>query len=571
MIAWIVIAALGVLGYLLIDGDGSLPGASVTDTSPPWEPVAGFELRSLVLAERDAVLASGDLARAAAIHGRLAQEAELRAKAVMDAWMDRRHPETGLFPQAMDKPFWNYRNTAADFYGFMLHAALAFDDAEALALLRETMAKESALAAAGELCQPVRYDTAKPIREDHDERMFASTEYVKDGLISVVERTNDPAAYDRMIAVIDAIGANLRHPSPGGVLPSTRSEPNGNMLQVWSRLAFREPEKPYAELGARLADAVVTQMLPANDGLPAHYFDYENDRVTEAKTMLRDHGNELPVGLAEAYALAVSRRDDPVWQQRAERWAEPIAAMFELILTHGVNDDGLLGNTLDPATRELTDPRPSDNWGYVFCGVLLFAESARTHGVIESGRLDAMLERIDAVCAAVAQTNGTPWQGANFDGYADSIESALYLVKHRPETAALLLPWVDRQIDLMFQAQRGEGFVGGQYLDGNFIRTSLMYADRKRGGWRLEPWAPGISVGYAENRAEGEAVLHVASADGYTGRLVADRPRHAEFLGLPWDWPRLNSWPEWSVGGEAIALDLAAGEARVIEMGSLPR
>ncbi|MEM9420092.1 MAG: hypothetical protein AAGA25_13715 [Planctomycetota bacterium] len=559
VIAWIVIVALGVLIYLLIDGDGALPGAKPMAKGEPWVPVQGYELRTMVLAERDAALAEGDLQRAAEINGQLAQEAVLRSKAVLDAWMTWRHPETGLFPQSQDKPEWNYRNTAADCFGFLVHAAMHTDDEETLELLRETIRKESALAEKGALCQPAKYDTAKPVSEDHDELLFASSEYVKDGLISVYERTGDQQVYDRMTEVLDNILANMKHESDFGLLPSTRSEPNGNMLQMCSRLAYREGGEKYADLAGRLADAVVSQMLPANHGLPAHYFDFTNNKVLESKTMLRDHGNELPVGLAETYALAVSRMDESEWKDRADRWAEPMMNMFELIFAHGINEDGLIGNTIDPATMTLSDTRPSDNWGYIFCGVLLFVESARTHGVIEAERLDAILDKLDGVVEAVSQTNGVPWQGGNFDGYADSLESALYMAAYRPSTAELMSPWVDGQIDLMYQVQAADGFVARTYLDGNFIRTSLMYADQKQGGWRLEPWDAGTRVGYAKDESTGKAVLVVSTTDGYEGSLVPDTVRHAEFLGLAWNWPRLNSWPEWSDQDRVISTVLREG------------
>ncbi|MBB6430717.1 hypothetical protein HNQ40_002523 [Algisphaera agarilytica] len=586
MIAWVVIVALGVLIYLLIDGDGALPGAKPISQGEPWVPVQGYELRSLVLADYDRAMASNDLIRVAEINGQLAQEATLRSKAVLDAWMTWRHPETGLFPQSEDKPEWNYRNTAADCFGFLIHAAMHTSDDAALALLSETIRKETALAEKGALCQPAKYDTAKPISEDHDELLFASSEYVKDGLISVYERTGDEQVYDRMTEVLDNILANMKHESDFGLLPSTRSEPNGNMLQMCSRLAYREGGEKYADLAGRLADAVVAQMLPANHGLPAHYFDFTSNKVIESKAMLRDHGNELPVGLAEAFALAVSRLDEPEWKERADRWAEPMMNMFELIFAHGINEDGLIGNTIDPATMTLSDTRPSDNWGYIFCGVLLFAESARTHGELGTDRIDALLAKLDGVVEAVSQTNGLPWQGGNFDGYADSLESALYMAAYRPSTAAMMLPWVDRQIDMMYQVQAADGFVGRTYLDGNFIRTSLMYADQKQGGWRLEPWNPGTRVGYAKDESTGKAVLVVATADGYEGSLVPDTSRHAELLGLSWNWPRLNSWPEWSdrsrttqsrfIEGGVVRdsselpltgyrLDLKAGESLVVE------
>lgn len=570
IIAWLIIAVLAVLVGLLIHGKGSLPGRQPRESEVEWPTAGAFQLRAVVLASRDAARQAGDLVAEATHHATLAHEAELRARALMRAWLRRQDKHTHLFPQAPNVPEWNYRNTAADFFGFMLHAAMATDDDEALARLRRTLDAEAAHSPPGSLCQPVHYRTAKPIREDHDELLFASSEYIKDGLISVYERHGDEQVFARMVAVLDAIVANSRHASPRGMLPSTRSEPNGNLLQVCSRLSYRTDADPaWADLAGRLADAVIEQMLPANHGLPAHYFDFNKNRVLEAKTMLRDHGNELPVGLSEAFALAVHRgRDDARWRERAERWAEPLAAMYEKILAHGFNEEGLLGNELNPATGKLDDPKPSDNWGYVFSGVLLYTEAATALGRIDPARLDAMTRRIEEALRDVMKTDGLAWQGRNPDGYYDALESAIYMAHHFPDArgaiARGLTDWVDRQIEAMFSAQRPHGMAAGIYLDGNFIRTALMYADQKSGGWRVQPWSPGVRVGLARD-GEGRAVVVVECDEAYTGRLLPDIARHREWLNLPRDMPRLNSWPEWFTDGQvrSAALELEGQSASI--------
>ena len=38
----------------------------------------------------------------------------------------------------------------------------------------------------------------------------------------------------------------------------------------------------------------------------------------------------------------------------------------------------------------------------------------------------------------------------------------------------------------------------------------------------------------------------VVEADSaWSGELRFDTPRHRDVLHLPWDWPRINSFPEW--------------------------
>jgi hypothetical protein len=527
-----------------------------------WPDRSHVGLRASLLRTRDHAAARGDLESAALLHAGLAQEALLRARAVHDAWMTRRHPVTKLFPRGPRAAVWNYRDTAADFLGFQLHAALRLRPAS-LPALGETLAAEDALEPDGALCQPVDVVTGRPLEADAEERIFASSEYVKDGLISVYERFGDTPVGPRMFEVLDAVLAHSAHASKFGPIPGGGSEVNGNVLQVCSRLSFSADtparRAAYATMAARVADAVTQQMLPACNGLPVRTFDYERGRAVDPHIKLRDHGNEVMPGLAEAYAMAVARRGGggggaagAEWARRADRWAEPIARMLETALDKGCDADGVPRSAIDTATLAITDNRPSDNWGYLLNGVLLFTRAAREHGALPPERLDALDARADRVAAAVTALYGAEWEGPLMDGYCDTLESALYVAHYRPSLAGTLLPWVDDQIGLLFARQAADGFVGGNYLDGNFIRTSLMYADQKSGGWRVEPFRDDVRVGYARAAAGSDgtgaarAVLVVACDRPYAGRLVPDPPRHRAHMKLPWDWPRLNSWPEWS-------------------------
>jgi hypothetical protein len=48
-------------------------------------------------------------------------------------------------------------------------------------------------------------------------------------------------------------------------------------------------------------------------------------------------------------------------------------------------------------------------------------------------------------------------------------------------------------------------------------------------------------------RAGDRLLLTLRSDRPWKGRLILDRPRHAEHLKLPLDWPRINQFPEWFV------------------------
>lgn len=499
--------------------------------------------RTTLLAQRDAAARSGDAASVNHLHAQLAADARARALRVHDAWMPRRNAATALFPQSPRRPEWNSLNVAADFFCFQ-YAVAVESDAASLPALRATLARERALNGTG-LCDSYDAVTGAPLNRNPGRKLFGTTEYLKDGLISLYERTGDPAVRARMLEVADAILAASNHASRFGPVPSRDSEVNGNVLQAFSRLAYITGEDRFADQVGRLADAVILQMFPLSGGVPIHKFDYAADKPVSSVVHLRDHGNETAVGLSEAFALAVTRAAapdaDPIWKTRADRWAEPIARMYETLLTTGRNADGLLINRIaSPDAPDSTAAQPCDNWGYLLSGAILYTQAARRHGspAVPAKRLDAILVSVDEIARAVTARHDIVWEprpaaaspaqsgdderadGAasassvavgHHDGLADSVESALYIAFHRPALRAELLAWADIEIARMFALQRADGFVSGDYLDGNFMRTALLYADARSGA-----------------------------------QSSSTPPRWQSRLRLPWDWPRINSWPEWS-------------------------
>ena len=81
---------------------------------------------------------------------------------------------------------------------------------------------------------------------------------------------------------------------------------------------------------------------------------------------LRDHGNELVVGLVLQYA------NEQRWKTpRAEKWRPVIARMLDRILA-SANPDGMLYNEVDTATLKPIGDGLSDNWGYVYGAIYTF-------------------------------------------------------------------------------------------------------------------------------------------------------------------------------------------------------
>jgi len=250
--------------------------------------------------------------------------------------------------------------------------------------------------------------------------------------------------------------------------------------------------------------------------------------------------------------------------------------MYELILTKGVNAQGLVVSQIDVDTWKIISGTPCDNWGYLLSGAILFTEAAERHARLPRSRLDNILAGVDRVATAVIQTDGIPWEGSHHDGYADSVESAIYIAARRPVLRRQLLDWADDQIAYMFQCQRPDGFVSDDYLDGNFIRTSMLEADALAAGFRLSPWVRGAGVGFAASSQPNTepAIVIMGGPIGYRGRLIPDRDRHRAVLHLPWDWPRLNMWPEWAgiksdIPSEGISIEVAPNQTKILRLTDL--
>jgi hypothetical protein len=131
---------------------------------------------------------------------------------------------------------------------------------------------------------------------------------------------------------------------------------------------------------------------------------------------------------------------------------------------------------------------------------------------------------------------------------------------------------MDSEIKILWSSQRPDGIIEGWHGDGNFARTTIMYCLWKTQGVTAQPWRADLRLGAARDVA---GTLHVvlSAEKPWTGQLIFDRPRHAENLRLPVDWPRINQFPEWftvqsgktytvqssSVSGQFSGAQLAAG------------
>jgi hypothetical protein len=464
----------------------------------------------------------------------------------MEAWKTTRDEETGLVPKSTHPrlAYWDPEDVAADLFPFLLLSS-QYLDPESEVLWLETLSNER------EICGPmpcsIELVSGQVIDEEMSRVIFSASEYAKDGVLAISERFGQGPWFDRMEEIMNALIDAAYVDTEAGKISDRGTEANGEMLQVLTRLYWATENDRYLEMAERIAEAYLFDVFPKNRYLPATYWDFDNGRPQSEDFRLRDHGSEIVPGLVELYFLEKMHE-----RPQAERYREPLNRFLEAMLALPRTDDGLWYNSVDVKTGDALDARPVDTWGYLLLGYQTF-DMAESSDVYQS--------EIERVMRAAASRKSFAWEENYLDGYADTIESMLYLLPWHdiPECHR----WVDDEIEVMLDKQDDSGFVEQWYLDGNYIRTALLYATYKTGGITSSPWQQDVRVGAAYDSDNGELYVHVSADTDWEGTLQFDVPRHRVFWNLPFEYPRLNGTPEWFTVEPERAytiVDLGTGE-----------
>ena len=489
-------------------------------------------------------------ARAAA-HGALVQEGLNRCNRFLHAWLAKAEPTTGLIPRNLkDSPYWNGKDSAADNYPFMVLSA-DFTERPLLAtrLLPMLEAERRLTVRPGWLRLTDDYNLkgTPGLRqaEPNAERIFFnSAEYVKDGLLALTEWLGPSPWSERMFELVDDSFELAAVETPFGLVPlkgagkAVGVEVSGDYLQAIARIYWMSGcDEKYLRWGIRLAD---TYLLPEGKNHPTRDF---------AELRLRDHGCEIISGLCEFYVtlhFAGQRRGGAEWAEKKAAYQPHIHEMLNRTLEVGINADGMFYNGVNPQTGAITDRGISDSWGYVYdayYAVYLVdgTEAYREAIVHPLATLDKKYRRY----SWEPRSDLKAFPLGSQDGYADTIESALNLYNRFVDDprVASVTAWLDSEIKQLWSCQQPEGIIEGWHGDGNFARTTIMYCLWKTQGVTAQPWRADLRLGAVR---DGDTLRVVVSAEKpWNGRLVFDRPRHAENLRLPIDWPRINQFSEW--------------------------
>lgn len=503
------------------------------DPAGPWPTPTSRAL--LLTAKRGAT--DEDPVASARLNAVLAGEAFARAARVVDRWLGSRDPVTGLLTSSLggQARAWEYSDTGADLFGHLAIGAR---------LLRPERYREAlaVLQAERRLGPRVPDDVSIPdgrqLGLSHPERVFGVAEYAKDGLLPLLEQVGPGPWLGRLTELADAILAEARVPTPRGPIPADSTEVNGDVLQVLARLAWATGEPRYRQAADRIVFAYL-DVLPRTRYLPPHRWDFvENEPLERRRFRLSDHGNEILPGLVE-WHLGASLRGEP----SAAQAREPLRKLLDRLLDKGRNDDGLWFRVLEVPSGRVDGEGLTDNYGYLLQAYLAAAIVEERAPDGDPARAARYRLAVRKALLALPRYPFYDWQHGEMDGYADAIESALYLLDEQEISPAV--DWVDTQMAVLYGFQSADGAVLGEYLDGNFIRTTLLYGLARTRGLRAEPWREGILLGAAP---DGRClVASLTSPTDWEGRLVFDTPRHRLHLKLPLDYPRLNMWPEWFV------------------------
>jgi hypothetical protein len=471
-------------------------------------------------------------------NGRRFDEASASMQRLMKAWLRHADPKTLLLPDRFPgrrglkegdaKRLYTPHNSAADLYPYLILTAHLTDPDLYRGRMIEMLRNE------------IRYTTVQDSIPGNLEltngelgppSLFGAGEYAKDGLVSVTEYLGRTPWFYRMVDLIADAMNRAPVESRFGKLPASDSELNGDYLQVLTRLFTMTGDRRFLEWGRRIADAYFDEVLPGSHGVPSGKWNFTSHEG-DGTLRLRDHGNEAIVGLVLQFAVE-SELDTP----RAERWRPAIARMLDRVLA-SANPDGLLYDQIDAETLKPSNSRLSDNWGYVYGAVYTYHQIT---GEVK------YRDAVRKVLGNLTKYRNHVWEGTaspemplgSFDGYADSLESAIYLIAREPVPEAL--GWVESEMKVMMAMQKPDGHIENWYGEGNYNRTVMLYALMKSCGVRPESWSPGVRVGAVRDGGRLYLSLEMPGAR----KIQFDYARHRRVMNLGKNYVRLNEFPEW--------------------------
>ncbi|MFN8347762.1 MAG: hypothetical protein U0X91_22345 [Spirosomataceae bacterium] len=460
--------------------------------------------------------------RQALLNGKEANEAFRRSHRFLMGWLSKADSATGLIPRNLKESacIWNAWDAAADNYPFMVMTAAMLDKPLFEGKMREMLATETRLTSRiGRL--PDTYSFCKKGFQnegiDTSQIVFGSAEYMKDGLVPLTEWLGLSPWSERMLGILEDLDKMVDVPTQikGSFFGNSAVvEVGGDLLQVLARMYWLTRNPQWLRWGTQIGDYYLSP-----EHLPTRAL---------SRLRLRDHGCEIVSGLVELYAVV-----SEVNPAKKKQWQPYIHEMLETILAKGRNEHGLFYDEINPLTGEIVQKRLADNFGYTlnaFYTVYLLDQvpAYREAALKALGSLSAHYRNHD-------------WENGSADGYADAIEGALNLYLREPVPSTK--DWLESEIKVLWNFQKPDGIIEGWHGDGNFARTSLMYALWKTAGVTVSDWKPEVIFGAVT--VKDTLFMTVTASVDWKGNLVFGGEWHKSHLHLPVDYPRINQFQEW--------------------------
>ncbi len=138
-----------------------------------------------------------------------------------------------------------------------------------------------------------------------------------------------------------------------------------------------------------------------------------------------------------------------------------------------------------------------------------------------------------------------PWEGS-IDGYADSIEGALYLINRVPVKEGL--DWIDREManNVIYSSEPLDTakLWGTMKLQANGVRTVIMHALMHTQGVLARPWRKDLKLGASPYN---DGLAHCFTSGKNHGKAFWNLT--FPVIKFTWDsntiGPRMNTLPEW--------------------------
>jgi len=457
--------------------------------------------------------------REALKNGNLANEGYIRCISYRDAWLKHADTKTRLIPRNLSssKDIWNAQDAAADNYPFMVLTSAILDEEMYHGLMLDMLKTEKNLTSrVGTLPDTWSFSKNDFLIDsiNMDQVIFGTSEYIKDGLLPLMEYLGNTQWNSRMLEMLDDLNKQVEVVTSiqGKYGRAPLDEVNGELLQVLSRVYWLTGDKKYMDWAYKIGD---------------FYLSEENLPTNQEYLRLRDHGCEIISGLCELYVM--TSFTDTV---KMQDYKSPLYQMLDRILDVGRNDKGMFYNAINPVTGEIIEEQIADTWGYTL------------NGYYSIYLIDGTMRYRKAVLKALENIHyykNHPWEGESADGYADAIESALNL--YNRVTNDSVADWIDSEMLVMWGKQQDSGIVEGWHGDGNFARTTIMYCLWKTQGMKIQPWREDVVFG-AVNK-DNRLYFVIKSENDWSGKIQFDHQRHKSILNMPLDYPRINQFPEW--------------------------